>query len=352
MARKGYWAGYGLYRYGSQKKPTLATLPRVLKGQRREDAISKAVEILRDWRSSPFQHEGAVRAGLRSALCIEGHRWAIADNEAAKVLEEGFRLMGAERPTEEEGQPGYTIPEENCQWCGREIDLEERTETGRYRFCSAVCAQSAMRKREFDDGWWNSRVGFAAYNVVRRERNPTRKCKQCGDEFHPLLMTDGKYIFCSPKCRNEAMRVIPDRACKHCGNMFRPRASTDIFCGRGCYHAYRVAQTYSLTCSFCGEAFESTAKTTRFCSNSHRLRAQEVLRGIELMETTGKPYRPRTPHALRMLDAYLIERNAASGKIDTAAPHPVHRLFDQSPAIQAPRILTAAVFDGFFLMAA
>lgn len=356
MARKdNYWAGWSSYRYGSANKPTL---PRILKGQKREHVVSRIFDILKGWQSSPFQNEGAARAGLRSALCLEGHRWAIADNEAASIVAEGLRLMGAEYPSWQEGQPGYATPAEDCQWCGREIDLEERTETGRWRFCSEVCARSALRYREFEDGWWNDNAGWAAYRVLMRERNPPRPCKQCGKAFHPLRQNDERNVYCSSRCQAEAMRVLPTRSCKHCGEEFRPRVSDALFCSKTCYDAFLSARTHTCICTFCGDEFQATVSTAQFCSKAHQLRARDVRRGIELMEKTGKLFRPRGPtahHAQRMLDAYLAEK-AEAGRPAPTTPTPVHLIHQildaarRTPALHRP--LTAAVFDQCFARAA
>ena len=62
------WAnreGYKSYRYGSTAP---VSLPRVFTGEARRHMVGKVIDVLRDWRFSPFEHEGPARAGIRTGL--------------------------------------------------------------------------------------------------------------------------------------------------------------------------------------------------------------------------------------------------------------------------------------------
>ncbi|HEV7286289.1 MAG TPA: hypothetical protein VGN75_15645, partial [Kaistia sp.] len=101
MRKDGYWKGYLDYRYGRQAAPvTLAgkTKPGGLNKAKRVHVVDQVTGILRGWRTSPFENEGAIVHGLRSGMCLEGQRWARADMEATAIVAEGLRRIRAERP--------------------------------------------------------------------------------------------------------------------------------------------------------------------------------------------------------------------------------------------------------------
>ena len=362
MTRKdNYWAGWNSYRYGPSKKPTL---PRILKGQRREHVVSRIFDILNDFQSSPFQNEGAARAGLRSALCLGGYRWAIADNEAASVVAEGLRLMGAKRPEWSEGQREYTTPVEDCVRCGRPLDEELREGNRKFRFCSADCARAYRSNRSVEGGKRYDGVVWSAYSLLKRESNPPRPCAECGEMFRPIDASNVENIYCSPKCRAGARRHIQERACRQCGTMFRPRdsATAGIFCSLNCRIANVKERTFERVCLYCGEVFTATTDTAKYCSTKHLNRAHHVARQIEKMKETGRPYVPRGADkelVQRMIDAAFADGHRVATKFvvtpaeEPAPVHMIHELLDvarRAPALHRP--LTAAVFDQCFARAA
>lgn len=301
---------------------------RFYSGEKRQHVVGRVASILKGWHSSPFELEAATRAGLRSALCLTGIRWAHADAEAADIVEEGLRLIGAVRPTWAQGQREYTIPAENCQWCGR--DMADEVRPGR-RFCSDVCAKSALQHRDFETVWYRDNAAWESYRVVLREKTTARTCKQCGVTFKPIRDA-ASTEFCSLRCAGAHRRTVPERACTQCGADFRPKTSNipGMFCSRACHQAHVDERRIERHCLFCGEAFFAKTEDARYCSPGHRTQACKVQIRIRRMEETGKPYVPRGPEA-----------------------HLVHRIIDAHMAAKMDSLpLTAAVFDTWFLMAA
>lgn len=264
--RHGMCAGWNEYRYGSAKP---VTLPRVFQGDKRRHVVSRVMDMLRDWRTSPFEYEGTVRASVRSGLCMQGHKWAVADEEAAYLLEESFRLLGVKRPTWEQGQREYADPAENCRWCARPIEGQEKT-TRRLFFCSEECGRTAFHKRDYEDGWRHSAVGRAAYEMIERSRATARSCKHCGQMFKPRR--DGvDQDYCSQPCFRAASTYLPDRKCRQCGKMFHVRTArrTSNYCSQECYNKQRKAG-FAATCEWCSKRFTAHNPHTKYCSDNCR----------------------------------------------------------------------------------
>lgn len=95
--------------------------------------------------ASPFGLEGPLRHALRGSLCLDGWRWADADEAARHLLDATFSRLRATRPAWAEGQPewvvhaGTLIGRTRCARCG--TDLPD----GHYKYCSRLCA-SAQQK--------------------------------------------------------------------------------------------------------------------------------------------------------------------------------------------------------------
>ncbi|OWK20076.1 hypothetical protein AJ88_33085 [Mesorhizobium amorphae CCBAU 01583] len=64
-------------------KKKLAKHP-IFGADKRKHVVNQMMDVMADWRLSPFEFEGSCRAGLRSALCLAGHSWQRADDEAAR----------------------------------------------------------------------------------------------------------------------------------------------------------------------------------------------------------------------------------------------------------------------------
>jgi hypothetical protein len=258
---------------------------------------------LRDWRLSPFEAEGSTRHGLRAALCLNGHPWARADAEAAEIVAEALRLLGAKRPTWHQGQREYTTPRENCSYCGG--DLDEESITRRDRFCSNVCARHAITRRDYAEGFRQDELGLRALLIINRNRNPERPCRQCGRAFRPRRFGQ-EHPFCSVECSNASNRYLDDRQCENCTTIFRPRGQSQRFCCHECSQSYREAVLPVRPCIACHGLFQPKLETALFCSPKCKQRTKDrrqVDRRRKRREATfparscdhcGLRYQPRT----------------------------------------------------------
>lgn len=319
--RDGNMEGYGEYRYGASKKPV--TLAPVFRKERRRHIIDEIMDVLRDWRSSEFEFEGPSIAGLRSALCLKGHRWAVSDHEARSIVDEGLRLLGAKRPNWSQGQREYTIAEGHCIWCG--LDLSEDLMSGKRqsRFCGPACAKAHLMYRDFETRKSVDRHHAQAYEVIARENGPEKKCQRCGINYRPHNARHGKaqkycskpcadaakltyerklkvcptcavsflpsfehQIYCERKCRDQAYRKYRPRDCRGCGRTFTPYNSAMVYCSSSCFHSQKSYGTR--TCEECGDAFEAKHHASMYCGDVCNSRA--CLK--RALAAQGKEYRP------------------------------------------------------------
>lgn len=166
--------------------------------ERRRNRIIEAVAaVLSQWDTSRFQFEASCRTGLRSALCMNGWPWAVADREAADLVESALRRIGAERPSWKEGQPEWTqdgalpIERENCLRCRRPLP------DGHWKFCGRLCAK-AWRYARMDR---DRIIELSAQRAAQREAWSAQQ---------------------------------PMKACRHCGIYYRPRWLSQKYCGQSC----------------------------------------------------------------------------------------------------------------------
>lgn len=259
------YAGLTEYRYGSAKKAI--RLAPVWSGDKRTHRVSLVMDMLADWRLSPFEHEGSSRAGIRSALCLEGHGWDRADVTAADVVAEALRRMGARRPSWDQGQPEYTIGRDACIRCRGPIPPELSVGERSRGFCSAECARATMGQRRLRV----MREATAAYqdamDTIRRAEHDPVECASCGKTFRPLV-PDGK--FCSRACSAEAQKTRGHRTCMQCGKVFYPKRivgkNAGLFCSVKCRSAHGFTTRFSKTCAICGTAFVAKLDSAACCS--------------------------------------------------------------------------------------
>lgn len=230
---------YSEYRYGAERPVTVAP---IWSRDKRRSMISQAMDLMRDWRLSPFEFEGEAIAGMRSGLCVAGYGWQRSDAAARDVIAEALRMLDAKRPSWEQGQPDYVEPRDVCLWC--KGPLETGTSGTGYKYCSAECARIALQRRDFEvRGSGDKRFAAAKLMLERANMKPI-PCERCGKIFHPL----------------------PRRAQRFCSN----------FCSR---HARPPAPECEFTCEFCGVTFLSRSEKARFCSGACKKSSSVVRKG-------------------------------------------------------------------------
>ena len=162
----------------------------IFKKDKRRHLIEDVMNMFGDWRLSRFEREASVRTGLRSELCLSGYDWKRSDDEAAVIVAEAFRLLGAARPSWQEGQWEYTISRDYCAWCHSPIDDEDRTDG--QRFCSPHCARCSLEWRARSERGESKAIVQAARALINRRSRPARLkfvacqvCAEVGTKFVP-----------------------------------------------------------------------------------------------------------------------------------------------------------------------
>jgi hypothetical protein len=331
--KHGLFGGITEYRYGTPKPKKHE---RIYRGEARQHVVQRAMDVLRDWRLSPFENEGTCRSGIRSALCLNGHGWHRADQEAAAIVAEGLRLLGATRPSWDQGQKEYVVPRENCSWCG--VDIPDEFLHGRFnvRFCSDVCAKAAIAHRDYENDRKDSLAYRSAWDVINRSKNPSRPCKCCGRPFRPQHekgQNTGE--FCSRICAGDFRQTVPPRDCRQCKKRFKPRHAGVEFCSRPCVVDFRRVDRPLKDCLHCGTAFRPPNSTNpskfccRECQNAYG-KPRQIERECEWCARTFVAAMPFARSCSKNCATYLS--NARAGKF--------------------PKRLNPPVFDYVFAMAA
>jgi hypothetical protein len=267
MRKRGYFGGYTDFRYGDvERRPV--RMPKIFEGEKRKHVVGRLKEVMGNWQSSPFQHEGNVRHGIRSNLCLDGVSWPLADYEAEQLVAEA--LDGKRRPTWLEGQPNHVDQPEACLWCSKAFDESAYGGNRWPRYCSESCAKMALEHRDFTHRDARDRDFVAAKILVRKNRAASRPCKQCGESFKPHV-DDGNQQYCSVACVGLSKRV-PERRCAHCGGSFHSKDPNQRFCTPAC----RIAEVGVRTCEWCGSAFEAEKLNARFCCRDHKEEANRL----------------------------------------------------------------------------
>lgn len=174
---------------------------RILKAEARRLLIEKTVEVLRQAEPTPFAFEGMARHWLRAQACLEGMRWAAADQHAKEIVSSALYRLGARRPTWAEGQPEWTQPgvlnpaRETCAHCGKNLP------EGHYRFCSKICARARHHRLQEQDQR-RAEMAFTNQSVRSRWRSklPDRRCLHCEEPFQPRTLGNPADRWC-PACQ-------------------------------------------------------------------------------------------------------------------------------------------------------
>lgn len=155
-----------------RNRPAVPERPRQLRSDRRAALRGKIAAIMARAEPTPFAAEGPCRAGIRSALCLQGWQWSVADVIAHEVVASALRAVGAVRPTWLAGQPEYTQPGVHpmrftcCQNCGRVLPEDH------FRFCCKSCATNHSRREAYrrmsEEQELAHRARKAAYRASRK----------------------------------------------------------------------------------------------------------------------------------------------------------------------------------------
>jgi hypothetical protein len=135
---------------GAHTKPRKARAPRLTAG-RRKALVERCAAILRAGEPTCFAFEATCRHSLRAGLCLNGWSWARADADAADIVAQSLRRIGAERPAWREGQPRYTqegfcpVERTRCAWCAKPLPAEK------FLYCCTTCSQRARQVRRVRD---------------------------------------------------------------------------------------------------------------------------------------------------------------------------------------------------------
>jgi hypothetical protein len=356
--RHGGLAGWTEYRYGDPKaKPiTLAGKKpkQIFKGKDRDRLVDKVMDALRDWRQSPFENEGPVRAGLRSALCMKGHGWHPSDHEASEIVRESLRRIGAVRPTWEQGQRYYADPRENCRWCFGSIAEEDMSGNRNRLFCSDHCRRAAYVHWNMKNASKGNAMEREAYRAIYSERLPDRQCESCHKAFKPNS-AQRSTRFCSLRCAQAERRLeIPERPCEQCQKMFRPPSGNLAakFCGRKCADkAKRIYQPRR--CQMCATTFIPRREENYFCSDPCARRARSF-REVECQcQYCRETFIAKRPDAIYcstacMRSAYRID----TGRVKKLSRPVFDYLFTRHRRSASRRDMTTAMFDRLFREAA
>ncbi len=175
--------------------------PKKITRDRRRHLVNTVADVLKTGEPTRFALEASCRSGLRAGFCLEGWNWQEADATAAEIVAAALHMIGAKRPTWQQGQPEWTqhgvVAEERTTCIRCKGELPE----GHYKYCGNLCAQAAkqarMRERRKDELLAYQRARYAAGKL--HPIQPPRPCETCGKEFRPRKKTAR---FCSGSCSN------------------------------------------------------------------------------------------------------------------------------------------------------
>ncbi|WP_430251681.1 hypothetical protein [Neorhizobium sp. DAR64860/K0K1] len=312
---------------------------RIIKGPRRQHVIHRVIDMMDDWRLSPWEHEGATRAGLRSALCEQGNGWGPSDAEAAALIEAALKDMGKTvRPTWLQGQREAVTPRENCLGCGNPLGADELER--RDRLCSEQCRRSVAEYSAGLHQLANRRVYSRSWYLLAKSTAPERPCEICEKGYRSPFP---QQKFCSYECSGEAQRN-PKRhlQCAHCHGAFVSHQATgkaQRYCSKACRLAAWEMSEYR--CEVCDCQFEARNQA-RFC-------------GQKCRNVHANEERKRTaPHVDCVIcgNAFQSHRGASTCSHSCRAQLKVRNMRKTSAEVIVLRPLSARVFDSIFRKAA
>lgn len=278
----------------------------IVTGERRKHVISVVMDLLDDFRLSHWEHEGTARAGIRSSLCLLGHDWAPADEEAATLIAVALKKNRAPaRPDWDEGQREFTVSPENCKVC---FGALTQTQIDRkHRFCSAACATKALRAWDVALSK-DSSICRAAYRIIREGRTAARTCEACGERYHPVRKNSDQKV-CSTVCRDALLRTRELRPCDLCAKPFLPSLKVNRFCSRVCASEAGRQQRYIKTCEVCDTAFATAMPNAKHCSGKCTAKAHYWRKKAAKSVPAPKPKpKPRSSAEIIYLTPQVFDR--------------------------------------------
>lgn len=268
----------------------------VMSKDKRRHVVELVIDMMRPWNQTPFEHEGAIRHGIRSGLCLEGYGWQRSDAEASAILAQALRIIGVPRPTWEQGQREYADPRENCVRCA--VELPEDMRNVGARFCSEECARFAIQHRDFETRTMQDTMYQAAQYAIQRLKHRARCCERCDTPYRPLL---NHSRFCSKECADLAAVVLEAIDCRNCGATFQPKNRYAVYCSRICSSEGRVT-TPERQCVQCNKTFRRAIGNIegrgKFCSRECAVAARSSINLHRECECCGTPYTTSSHKAL------------------------------------------------------
>lgn len=151
-------------------KPETKPKPKRLTKARKAAIREKIVIIMRAADPTPFAAEGPCRYGIRSSLCLEGWSWAEADAVAQEIVKAALNIVGAHRPTWQQGQPWWTeqgvtaIERTRCIRCHGPLPEDHR------KYCSDLCKAADYQDKARNDDRAAYNAAMQAYRSAKRNR--------------------------------------------------------------------------------------------------------------------------------------------------------------------------------------
>lgn len=254
-----------------ERRKTKRAQQLIFSGEKRQFVITKTMELLLAWKSSAFENEGACVHGLRSTLCLQGHAWSLADEEARSIVRAALANMGVIRPTWDQGQREYVNVGTSCARCGKDLPDEDREGIRKGRFCSSECAKAMLQHWDSTHSVRFTALGIAAYRLIEREKRPNLRCEHCGTSYKPRNPFANEQMFCSQTCRAASRKRTETRDCAHCAKPFVPAQKKTIYCSRSCSTAHSFVKNAELlprrACLSCDGGYQPKHENHNYCSD-------------------------------------------------------------------------------------
>lgn len=172
--------------------------------------------------------------------------------------------------------------------------MDEENRTRGQRFCSSMCAKSALEKRVFGEHAESQAIQLSAYRLIKKERSAPKPCAHCGKGFKNWRK---ETIYCSAKCVAQAKpNVVPHIDCVTCGTNFHPQRLGIQCCSLVCSGKYRAEQYRAAyperACACCRALFRPSKPFGIYCSRpcAHRVgnRKKQAARRSNIIYLTAE----------------------------------------------------------------